>query len=295
MPDITGLGEPIKKLIETVSEGLGVVGNELFRFDARKIKRIGAAEAEVEKQRIIAEAEGQSGAIEILGRAQKRFALEQYNKQINLENILTKTKENLVEKEVSDEPVERDWTMRFLELAQNISREELQDILAKILSGEIQRPNTFSYQTLEVIKYLSQKELSTFKRFVEISSDRGVIKIKGGGRASFEDYGLSFDNYLMLASIGLFNQSSTLSYDFKIPFGIPVHFDIGYDWFWISNDDKKAEKKIDFGLYAFSSVGQELRPLLVKQEDTEMSEKFKKDFIEAVEKRGLKIIRQERN
>ena len=34
--NITGLEKPLEKLVEVVSEGLGVVANEVFNFDAKK-------------------------------------------------------------------------------------------------------------------------------------------------------------------------------------------------------------------------------------------------------------------
>ena len=36
--NLTGLEKPLKKLVETVSEGVGVVSNHLFKFDVAKIK-----------------------------------------------------------------------------------------------------------------------------------------------------------------------------------------------------------------------------------------------------------------
>jgi hypothetical protein len=64
--NLTGLEKPLEKLIDTVSEGIGVVGNHIFQFDAAKVKRIGEAEAATERIKIIKRAEGQKDAIEIL-------------------------------------------------------------------------------------------------------------------------------------------------------------------------------------------------------------------------------------
>lgn len=293
LKNIAGLEKPLEKLVETVSEGIGIVGNHIFKFDVAKIKRIGKTEAEVEKQKIIANAEAQEQAIEILGRAGKRFALEQYNKQINLENILVKTKENLAGKVVSEKPVEKDWTMRFLDIAQNVSREDIQDVLAKILSGEIQEPGSFSYQTLEVIKYLSQKDLQKFLRFVAISTDAGVIRLEAQRDELLKKYNLSFDDYLDLSSIGLFNQSSMISYNMPLSASDPLHLNVGGDLFLITHDDQQNTKKFDFGLYVFSNVGKELRLLLIDRATNEKSEEYKANFIEGVRKKGFKIVKQE--
>lgn len=291
MQDITGLEKPLEKLVETVSEGIGIVSNHFFKFDVAKIKRIGKAEAEVEKEKIIAHAEAQKKAIEILGRAEKRFALEQYNKQINLENILVRTKDELKGKTVLEEPVEKDWTMRFLDIAQNVSREELQDVLAKILSGEIQKPGSFSYQTLEVVKLLSQRDLQGFQKFVACSTELGFIKLKSGGKNWLEKYDLDFNDYLNLASIGIFNQSSTVSFDINLPALKPLYIRIGKDWFGISHDEKEKTKHFNFGLYVFSSAGKELYLLLADQSVHDKSEEYKTDFIEEAQNKGFKVAR----
>jgi len=290
--DVAGLEKPLTKLVETLSDATGIVANHLFKFDAARVKRIGQAEAEVERNKIITRAKGEKEAIAILDRAGKRFALDQYNKQINLENIIVKTRDNLRDKEVSSEPVEKDWTVRFLDIAQNISREELQDILAKILSGEIQKPGSFSYQTLEVIKYLSQKDLEEFLKFASISTDIGVMKLGGHGKSSLENYNLGFNDYLNLSSIGLFNQSSMISYDIDLPALTPLHINVGSDWFWISHKNSESTKKFNFGLYVFSIPGKDLRTLTLKYENNETTEKYKNDFIEAARKEGFEVIRQ---
>tara|TARA_R110000868_G_scaffold8205_6_gene42687 strand:+ start:3815 stop:4069 length:255 start_codon:yes stop_codon:yes gene_type:complete len=67
--NIAGLEKPLEKLIETVSQGIGVVANHRYQFDVAKAKRIGQAEAENEKRKIIAKAEGNAEAIAILQQA----------------------------------------------------------------------------------------------------------------------------------------------------------------------------------------------------------------------------------
>jgi len=288
--NITGLEKPLVKLVETVSEGVGVIGNRFFEFDVAKIKRIGKAEADVEKQKIIANAEAQEKAIEILGRAEKRFALEQYSKQINLENILVKTRDDIKDRVVSGEPVEKDWAMKFMDIAQNVSREELQDVLAKILSGEIQNPGSFSYQTLDVVKYLSQKDLEKFLRFVAISSEDGVIKLtERNSKESLEKYNLVFEDYMGLSSVGLFNPSSTIRYDIEILDSKPFPLSIGRDSFLIEDDNGQNTKNFNMGLYPFSNVGKELRSLMIDKAVNEKSKEYKEDFIEKVEGKGFKV------
>lgn len=291
--NLTGLEKPLIKLIETISEGVGVLGNHAFEFDAAKIKRVGKAEAEAEKEKIIKKSEAQEKTLEILGRAGKRFALEQYSKQINLENILVKSREDLLGKEVSDEKVEKDWTMKFLDIAQNISREDIQDILAKILSGEIQQPGKYSYQTLETVKYLSSKNIEVFLKFVAISTMIGVIKLFSNGKDSLKRYDLEFEDYLDLSSVGLFNQSSTLSYSMDLNKEVSgILIDVGTDEFLISKKPEEETKHFNLGLFVFSNTGKELRSLLLPKAVNGKADLFKEDLVKEVEKNGFDIIKK---
>lgn len=292
LKNFLGLEKSLEKLVETVSEGIGVFGNHLFKFDVAKIKRIGEAEAKIEKQKIIANAEAQEQAIEILGRAGKRFSLEQYNKQINLENILVKTRDNLESKTVSKEPVEKDWTMRFLDIAQNISQEDMQDILAKILSGEIQKPGSFSFKTLETIKYLSKEDLEKFQKFVAISSVIAFIKLdqNASEKEYLEKYDLNFNDYLKLADLGLFSQGD-LVFNFKSQQGEPLNINIGIDNFYISINSEV--KEFSPRCYAFSEAGKEIYRLLLARAKNEKKEVYIKDFIICMEKEGFKIKKVE--
>lgn len=51
-----------------------------------------------------------------------------------------------------------DWFVRFFEDAGNISDEEIQELWAKVLAGEIKQPGSFSLRTLDVLKNLSKSE-----------------------------------------------------------------------------------------------------------------------------------------
>lgn len=175
--NLTGLEKPLVKLIETIGEGVGVIGNDIFKFDSRKIKRIGEAQAEADKLLIIKKAEADAEALSVLDRATKRFALEQYNKQINLENIVVQTKEQLQGQSVSDKPVDRDWSAKFISIAQDVSRDEVKTILSRILTHEVIRPGSFSLRTLSFLQNTSQQELLLLKKICLLSDGRGVIHV----------------------------------------------------------------------------------------------------------------------
>ena len=75
--------------------------------------------------------------------------------------------DNKNESESDDKKISFDWFMRFFEEARNISDEQVQDLWAKVLAGEIKSPGSFSLRFIETLKTLSKDEAEILQ---EISS-----------------------------------------------------------------------------------------------------------------------------
>ena len=209
--DIAGLEKSITKLVEVVADGVGVVGNAVFEFDAKKIKRIGKAEAEKSRAKIVSDIEAKIEVAEISLRAQKRFALEQFDKQLNIENVIAKAKEYLIGEEGSDNPVDSDWIRRFMGVVQDVGRDDVQDILAKILAGEVKEPQTFHYRTLDFVKNLTKNDLTLFKKISVLINNRHSILIdKNTANDGF--FNISYSEIMELIEMGLLQSSTTTKY-----------------------------------------------------------------------------------
>ncbi len=287
--NLTGLEKPLVKLIVTVGDGLGVAGNALFKFDEKKIRRTSKAEAEAEKYKIIKKAQGEAEALEILGRASQRFALEQFNKQINLENVVIKSQDLLSGKDVNNKPVDSDWTARFIGVAQDVSREDMQEVLARILAGEVQNPSTFSLRTLDVVKNLGQKDLEIFKRFSALSStDVGVFIENPGSRENLQKYGLSFSEFIHLSDIGLFNPGSQLSLELNVSKGYQLEIDVARKVL-MAVYDREVEAKVSFGVLKFTEAGRQLASIVTDESISENRDNFIKDFESLLKKKGFEV------
>jgi len=287
--NLTGLEKPLTKLVETISEGLGVIGNDIFKFDAKKIKRIGKAESEVEKLKIVQRAEGDARALGIMERAGNRFALEQYNKQVNLENIAAKTKQILEGEMVSDTSVNKDWTARFLGVAQDVSREDIQDVLAKILAGEVIRPSTFSLRTLEMIKNISSDELKAFASYVEFSvDDFGVLTLDSPTRSYLSKYNLMFDEYVQLTDMGLFNPSTSMNISSKLKKDETAVINVAGTKLTITNNSDK-ENKFKLNMIKYTDVGAQLAGILTDLPMNEKRETYLEDVKNAIISQGFGV------
>jgi hypothetical protein len=141
----------IEKLVETISNATGLTARGIRKnADAESYAAIKKAETETE--------------VELL-RLQGEEKIAQYvlarNKQKaeNVEEIVSRAKQQFApDEQVSEEPVEKDWLNIFLNIAEEISDEEMQDIWGRVLAGEIKKPKSYSLRTLEVLRNLSKED-----------------------------------------------------------------------------------------------------------------------------------------
>lgn len=99
----------------------------------------------------------------VADRAAKREQLILLNQQQNLEAIIQKAvsfcdNENAVEK------TDKDWFNSFIELAENISNPTMQNLWAKILASQINKPGSFSLNTLQVFRHMSVFDAKLFAK-----------------------------------------------------------------------------------------------------------------------------------
>ena len=163
MDDLVGIGKlaeavskPTEKLIEEVSKGIGT----LYRprairkegeAEAVKLLAIETAKAEAEEARKDIALAGQMNRLAqlsgsdplLIERAKIRLALQELQGQVNIEAIANAAVEQLPE-QVSDAPVSDEWRQRFFKLAADVSEEGMQEIWAKVLAGEVAKPQSFS-------------------------------------------------------------------------------------------------------------------------------------------------------
>ncbi len=85
----------------------------------------------------------------------------------NLGKILELAKSEFKQDEnIPDTKLDNEWLLKFLDTAGQVSDEEKQRILAKVLAGQLKKPASVSYRTLSILKTLTTKELTLFKKAV---------------------------------------------------------------------------------------------------------------------------------
>jgi hypothetical protein len=67
------------------------------------------------------------------------------------------------------EDIDEDWLLLFTRVAERISKRDLQEILGRMLAGEIKKPGTFSPFTLQIMTTLTPDIANTFQRAANLS------------------------------------------------------------------------------------------------------------------------------
>ena len=128
--------------------------------------------------------------------------------------------------EVQDHQVDHDWTARFFSDVQDVSSEQFQDLWAKVLAGEVERPRSTSIKTLGILRNLDKENADLFRRpcSVCVSTTPDGIKswdarvptlgneLQGN---SLRAYGIDYDSLNVVNEHGLIISNFNSWYDIK--------------------------------------------------------------------------------
>ncbi len=256
--DLAGVSPALTKLAETVGAVLGraldgagqivhtyLLAEKEARNEAERIKLIEGAKTDEMVRRTAALAALGSGqapqvqsltvnpdgtvAAQLAGvrpevqslhqRAEQRQIYQNAMHQLNLESVVGAAAEELAaEGQVSEEAVKPDWSTRFFDIAQDVSEQEAQILLGKILAGEVKKPGSFSLRTLDVLRNLSQEEAAIFKKvcnYVCQTSTRTFIikRIEGYSHELLEPI-IPYQDVLQMIDCGLIQGTQQDKIDF---------------------------------------------------------------------------------
>jgi hypothetical protein len=163
------LSEPINKLIETVAQGIGGI--------YAPVGVVCMAKAEASASIIRAKTEGEVAELKL--RVQHRLEYIEGIRQENLERITVYAAGALPDR-VADEPVSKDWILRFIRESQDVCDEDMQRVWANILAGEVAKPGSFSRRTLSFLSNLEKEEAEAFTKFSRLAfTEKGWPRVLG--------------------------------------------------------------------------------------------------------------------
>lgn len=158
--NIGELSKPATVLVERISDAVGGF------FKPYQIERVARAEAEAAKIRAKTEVE----ISELQERAINRFVAEEAQKQKNIEDIGTKALAG-VQESADPEEVEDDWIVNFFDKCRLISDEEMQDLWARVLSGEANQPGSYSKRIVNFLSSMGTHDARQFTNLCRFAID----------------------------------------------------------------------------------------------------------------------------
>ena len=179
MVDINIKIPAIKKLLDYSVSGVGAIAGSMLakwkaqkEADALRIEAKGKADA----IRLIAEAQSEArrkfdapslsiqGELDVSDQIQARITFQEEKRQRNIETVVRMAAEEIKDTEVKDHEIDHDWTAQFFASVKDVSSEKMQQIWARILSGEVETPGRTSLHTLTILKNLTQKDAELFSK-----------------------------------------------------------------------------------------------------------------------------------
>jgi len=291
------LSAPATKLIEVVSRGIGraydprykrkMADAAAYEIDtiAGAIRRNGDVPTLFDREGIQLDARSTQDLIERTG---MRLFSQEVRKQQNIEAIVDKAYEELKNSEVvSDEPVDDDWIVRFFNSVEDVSNEKLQEIWARILAGEIKKPNSFPMRTLDIVRNLSCEEATLFETLsfcVLRTIDSAFIFRDEGFWRKFE---ISNRAIFILSEAGIINLSPhNLNFNFQIEPELIFNDAILGD---IRRANSEDELSVLLDIHSLTESGKLL--LNITNKDQELSESFALLFFEKLKNthNGIKV------
>lgn len=268
-------GNALEKLIDVVSLGIGT----LYRprqirkeadAQAYAIRVIGKAQAEVETEARLIELETEE-------RISKRIIARESKRQDNIDAIVEMAANNLKGESVSEEPVDIDWATRFFGIVQDVSREEMQILWARILAKEIERPSSFSMRTLEVLRNISFNEAETFEKvaqFILFQNDYFIYN----NETVLDQFGIHYLDLALLKECGLLQSGDLVKKNYDSKPDRDMVAGIVYGKYIILMTIPKGAKKIRIPVILLTKVGQEIFSLLEPATNMEYLVTFAKEI-----------------
>lgn len=247
-------------------------------------------------------------------RASNTFAKKILREQFNLEKILGFATDILKKKEYdnstnqqaeseTEKSIDDDWFNIFEKEASQKSSEDMQRRFARVLAGEIEKPESYSRRAIKLLGELDQYTAALFKRLCSlcvvvenswdgIIVDARVVSVEGdAGQNALGKYGLGFGQLNVLNEYGLIVSDYNSWHNYRVlredednlQFLLFQHQ--GKYWNLLPLPDQIEEQELKLSGVAFSRVGRELFRII----DQVPMEKYTKDLQKYLERQNVQM------
>ena len=245
---------------------------------------IGKIEAEHELLEKKSEFEQRRSVVEI--KAAHRAELREKNANHVLRVALGEIKDDLPEGLPSV-----DFLNRLMDIAEDVTADELKILWGKILGGEFNKPGTFSLRTLDILKNMTSQEAHIFVNFskaavkTSLGSNEFCVLISDAlNRYLITRFWFMYDHISFLKEIGLVRSEFN---DHFLRYEKDRHNYLSFEKGKFRLDVKLLEGKqgVPLRIEVLTKSGIELLSLIEQEDDFELLEEIKKVFEENAEVR----------
>lgn len=272
-------GKPLEKLIEVVSNGIGTL------YRPRKIKK--EADAQAYAIKVLEKAKAEAGAeslmieTETAERISQRIVAKEMRRQDNIDTVVEMAADNLAGVEVSDKPVDEDWASRFFDIVQDVSREEMKTLWAKILAKEIEKPSSYSLRTLEVLRNISFEEAELFMKIADfVFKQRGCMIFAENGE--LDKYGIKYNDLAKLREAGLVQSGEMISRTYMSSKTGIVHSNLLYGDLFVQMTIQPQTPNLVLPILLLTQAGCEIYELVKPKQN----HSYLKDFASFIKKKN---------
>lgn len=157
---------------------------------------------------------------------------------------------------------EFDWLIRYYEAVGNISDENMQDLWAKILAGEINAPSSYSLKTIDTLRNMRKCDVELFTHICQHSFEFYDHKLFLPNYQGYMDaVGIKYSDVMKLSESGLIFDNAMLRMEFELP-EEPAILSVNRELVLIISSSETKSKKGSISQFPFTQVGSELATLV---------------------------------
>ncbi|AOE85850.1 DUF2806 domain-containing protein [Pseudomonas sp. TCU-HL1] len=201
MTDISSLSEPAVRLIEKISNAVGVL------YEPTRIVRLAAAEAHAD----LIKFNSRRQLSQLEQRAVSSFLQRETVKQENIESI-TGFALDTMSADATPEELDDTWLAYFFRQCELIKNKDMQKVWGQILAREAEGDSAFSLRTISALALMNHSDAEMFSRFcqfVALIDGNPELLIFDVNDKFYRDAGVNFGETIHLQSIGLVTYSDT--------------------------------------------------------------------------------------
>lgn len=212
---------------------------------------------------------------------------EEIQQEININKTIGLAEEELLrsQQKPSEKEVDSDWLSRWRDHAKSTNNEELRQIWARTLAGEVKSPGSYSLRTLEFIKNLSQEEAVAISKLGQFAIGRSIFKC-----SQLEKQGIDLGFLLQMDDLGIVNgvqggqvSGLELNYNSREADKFSTVLVNRNQVLLIEAED--PNKNLALGCYQISKIGAEVLSL----GDFSANENYMRELGEEIKKKGFDV------